>query len=641
MKLSSTAVWCLCPVLFAACASPPQGMVKDFPDAAPDLLAQDIASLPDAPAPVDVSPPPDATVDVSVTRSCVDTDGDGLSDDIEGAPRVDTDRDGTPDYMDTDSDNDGYPDSVEANRSYPMYDAMRVALVCGHVGNNCDGHLAEAADTVPNFRDLDSDNDGLTDREEREGMTDPCSGDTDGDGVSDLIERAARSDPRNRASGPPSNALYVVLPYYPPGRMGPIERREFTFSTRIRQADVFFLIDNSSSMRPVIDNLRINLRSVIVPGIQRAIPDIQMGVGSFDSMPVPPQGCPGRAGPPTSHPRCARPTPPTTAGDYTLWIRQPITSDTLLVQRAFDTMRTIDEETMMEFVGADEPECQTEAAFQVIEGAGSRGHENDPAALLSVRNANDPNGNGWVPAVNVMRDCGARGTERFGWGCFNEGRVPIVVLASDARWYDGCAEGSPMTPGGIGRNCADLVAAYNRRGALFIGIDVGDGIDGRTYRNAVIVARMTRTLNAMGMPIVFGPGMGGIAGVAAAVVDAITTIAGQSRQDITTRVVADPMAMGLPAGRTTAHFIRAVVPVRGEPAMPTGFDRMDATTFYNVSPTTRVTFRADFYNDFVEGGMSARLFTATIEVLGRGGTVVDTRPVFIVVPAQGGIVTPG
>jgi hypothetical protein len=640
MKKSLPSIpWLLTALLAACSSSTPPSTPKDTPDAAPDVAAldaaTDIVATPDKVPTFDVPPRPDTTM------VCMDTDRDGLSDDIEGAPRVDTDRDGMPDFMDTDSDDDGYPDSVEADRSYPMFDTSRMMLACGMVGNNCDGALADAADTIPNFRDLDSDNDGLTDREERTGMTDPCSGDTDGDGVSDLIERAAMSNPRDRMSGPPSNALYVVLPYYPPGRMGPHEFREFTFSTRIRQADVFFLVDNSSSMGMVIANLRTNLRSVIVPGVQRAIPDVQMGVGSFDSMPVPPQGCPGRAGPPSSNPRCLRPTPPTTAGDYTLWIRQPITADATAVQRAFDTMRTIDDETMMEFVGADEPECQTEAAFQILDGAGSRGHESDPAALLSVRNANDPNGNGWVPAVNLMRDCGARGTERFGWGCFNDGRVPIVVLASDANWYDGCAAGSPTTPGGIGRTCSELIAAYNRRGAFFIGIDVGDGVEGRTYRNASVVARMTRTLNGMGSPIVFGPGRDGVSGVSAAVVDAIATIAGQSRQDITTRVTPDAMAMGLPMGRTTANFIRAVTPLRGDPGMPTGFDRLDATTFFNVSPTTRVTFRADFYNDFVEGGTTARLFTATIDVLGRGGTVVDTRPVFIVVPAQGGIVTPG
>ena len=53
-------------------------------------------------------------------------------------------------------------------------------------------------------------------------------------------------------------------------------------------------------------------------------------------------------------------------------------------------------------------------------------------------------------------------------------------------------------------------------------------------------------------------------------------------------------------------------------------------------------FRADFYNDFVEGGATAKLFHATINVLGRGGTVVDSRPVYIVVPARGaGIGIPG
>ncbi|MFO0647346.1 MAG: hypothetical protein U0326_13995 [Polyangiales bacterium] len=76
-------------------------------------------------------------------------------------------------------------------------------------------------------------------------------------------------------------------------------------------------------------------------------------------------------------------------------------------------------------------------------------------------------------------------------------------------------------------------------------------------------------------------------------------------------------------------------PLRGMPDMPDGYDRRDMTTFYNVSPSTRVVFGVDFYNDFQPGAATARLFRATIEVLGRGGTVVDTRPVFIVVPAMG------
>jgi Bacterial TSP3 repeat len=615
-------------VLLLACSSkqPTEDAGQKNDDATTDVViplgdALSDLSLPETPM-FDVQRPPDMS-----SMMCVDTDGDGLSNDVEGAPRVDTDRDGMPDYMDTDSDNDGFTDQQEATRSYPMYDSARTPLMCGQQANNCDGILGDSGDVIPNFRDLDSDNDGLTDREEREANTDPCSGDTDGDGVTDLVERSAMSDPRDRMSGPPATALYVVLPYVAPPRMGMHEIREFTFSTRIRQADVFFLVDNSSSMRPVIDNLRTNLRSVIVPGIRAQITDIQMGVGSFDSMPISPQGEPGRMG---------------TAGDYTLWVRQRVTSDIAAVQGAFDTMRTIDEDTMGLYVGGNEPECQTEAAFQVVDGAGVRGHETDAPALLSVRNARDPMGNGWVPRVDPVRDCASSATNpRYGWGCFNEGRVPIVVLASDARWYDGCDPTSPRTPSGLGHDCSEIVAAYNRRGALFIGIDVGDGVEGRTWRNAQPLARMTRTLNGAGSPIVFGPGAMGIAGVSSSVVDAITQIAGQTRQDITTRVVPDRMAMGLPMGRTTANFVRSVTPARAEPGMPTGFERLDMTTFYNVSPTARVVFRADFYNDFMPGGMSARLFNATIEVLGRGGSVVDTRPLFIVVPAEGGILPPG
>lgn len=549
---------------------------------------------------------------------CRDTDRDGLSDEAEGAPSIDTDRDGTPDFMDTDSDNDGFTDADESARRYPNYTSFAQNFICGSVGDNCDA----PQDVIPNFRDLDSDNDGLTDREELMAGTNPCAADSDGDGATDLIESTAMSNGRDPMSRPPENSLYVVLPYNPPGATGMREYREFQFSTRIRQADVLFLVDNSASMEPIINNLRANFRATIVPGVGAQIPDVRMGVISFDSMPF---GLSGEAGNP---------------GDYTLWVRQAMTPDTAAVQRAFDNMRTIDQDTGGRYVGGDGPECQTEAAFQSITGAGSPGRESDPAALFSVRNALDPRGNGWVPRSDPMRDCPRDGV-RFGWACFSEGRVPILVLASDAPWYDGCAPGSPSS-GGRGHNCQQLVSALNMRGGYFIGVDVGRGVGGFTYTNAEAVSRMTNTVDGAGNPIVFGPGNTGIAMASTQIVEAITRVAGQSRQDITTRTQPDAMAMGIPMGRTTAEFIKAVVPLRGDPDAPVGYDRRDDRVFYNVSPSTRVTFRVEFYNDFVEGGATARLYRATIEVLGRGGTVVDTRPVFIVVPAVGsGIGVPG
>ena len=84
-------------------------------------------------------------------------------------------------------------------------------------------------------------------------------------------------------------------------------------------------------------------------------------------------------------------------------------------------------------------------------------------ALRSVHNALDPAGNGWVPRVDPARDCGATADNpRFGWGCFAEGRVPIVVLASDSTWYDGCDDESPVS-GGRGHRCAELVEHAGRR----------------------------------------------------------------------------------------------------------------------------------------------------------------------------------
>ncbi len=549
---------------------------------------------------------------------CADTDHDGLSDAVEGAPLRDTDGDGTPDFRDTDSDGDGFNDDVEARRVYPGYDTNPTTLICGGSGANCDG------DSLPNHRDLDADNDGLTDREELTAMTDPCNPDTDGDGATDLVESAAGSNPHDAMSQPPTNSLYVVLPYYPPPMSGTHEFREFTFSTHIRLADVFFLVDNSSSMQPVINNLRDNL-STMVSQIQMAIPDVRIGVGSFDSMPNAPASNPlggdGIGGSP---------------GDYTLWVRQAMSPDVSAAQRAFMGMHTIDADTGGNFVGGDGPEDQTEAIFEVIQGAGSHGHETDPAALRSVHSALDSAGNGWVPAVDPVRDCGSTtDAPRYGWACFGEGRVPIIVLASDAPWYDGCfADDAGRYRSSTGHNCGETITALNARGGFFVGLDVGSGIGGFTYNNARVLAMRSNTVDGAGAPVVFGPGrnLGAISGQ---VVMAIQSLANSSRQDITTHTEGDPMAMGIPSGHTTADFIKAVTPLRGDPPAPDGFDHFDATTFYSVSPTAHVTFRVDFFNDFVEGGATAKLFRATINVIGRGGTVVDTRPVFIVVPATG------
>ncbi len=105
-----------------------------------------------------------------------DTDGDGISDEDEGAnekPPRDTDRDGTPDYLDQDSDNDGIPDSVEARN-----------------GGACNPPVDTDGDGKPDFRDLDSDdaNDSTVPDSEEAGADPTHPVDTDGNGAPDYMD---------------------------------------------------------------------------------------------------------------------------------------------------------------------------------------------------------------------------------------------------------------------------------------------------------------------------------------------------------------------------------------------------------------------------------------------------------------------
>jgi hypothetical protein len=97
-----------------------------------------------------------------------DADEDGIPDAYEDrAIELDTDRDGTPDYLDVDSDDDGVLDAIEGQRP-------------GEEPLDSDG------DGTPDFRDLDSDDNGVPDAseggEDLDGDGRPNSGDNDDDG---------------------------------------------------------------------------------------------------------------------------------------------------------------------------------------------------------------------------------------------------------------------------------------------------------------------------------------------------------------------------------------------------------------------------------------------------------------------------
>jgi len=119
--------------------------------------------------------------DGSTLPEAPDADGDRISDSWEGRDdpggAVDTDGDGTPDYLDDDSDGDGIPDSVEGNTTRS-----------GDEPADSDG------DGIYDFRDDDSDGNGIPDVTEggvdTDGDGDPDSRDDDNDGdrISDVVE---------------------------------------------------------------------------------------------------------------------------------------------------------------------------------------------------------------------------------------------------------------------------------------------------------------------------------------------------------------------------------------------------------------------------------------------------------------------
>ncbi|SMC31406.1 hypothetical protein SAMN05660703_0011, partial [Cellulophaga tyrosinoxydans] len=140
-----------------------------------------------------------------IAPSGKDVDGNGLDDAYEVSPGscgglmpIDTDNDGKPDYLDIDSDNDGILDNVESqgdsnyihpctfdNNGNGLDDAYENGSTIGITPVDTDG------DTKPDFRDLDSDNDGILDNVEAQTTSEfkaPCGMDSDGNGLDDHYE---------------------------------------------------------------------------------------------------------------------------------------------------------------------------------------------------------------------------------------------------------------------------------------------------------------------------------------------------------------------------------------------------------------------------------------------------------------------
>ncbi len=117
--------------------------------------------------------------DIAVNNPCIDGDGNGFCDQVDGI--FDNDGDGVPDHLDLDSDNDGIPDMVEAGHA--LLDVNMDARIDGvaadfganglfnNISTDPDATTATItylilntnSNSTPDHDDLDSDDDGLFD----------------------------------------------------------------------------------------------------------------------------------------------------------------------------------------------------------------------------------------------------------------------------------------------------------------------------------------------------------------------------------------------------------------------------------------------------------------------------------------------
>lgn len=543
-----------------------------------------------------------------------DADGDGIADALEGAG--DVDKDGKPNAMDDDSDGDGIPDKVEA----------------GAVHTTPCGPLADTDnDSIPDYLDLDSDNDGVPDDDEKKMDPDGSKGcllkeDCDGDGVVDVVELAAGSDPTDKASIPPDATLYFVLPY------NPMEKtKDFSFSAGVKLADVYFLIDTTSSMGPAIADVKTSLDTKIIPNILNggsggpAIPGANIGIGAVRDIPWPAYGQPGdQVYQSTFAGTSGKLTPPSgQAPSFTA----PANVKTVLGQLTAGG-------------GGDAPEGTSQALFMAITGA--------PYMVYK----------GGTPWTAETPSCPAG---LFGTPCFRPDAVPIFVVITDAAFHNGPVASNDYSASNVAGavGYGQTVDALKAKGAKVIGVAVDTGTPGAARADLTDLATKTDSLY-------FDPAFGGSSkplvtsqdtasgSVSDEVVKLIGLLAGQGINNVTTsRSTYDcagnvdctgdgkpdpefhnpPAMTGGPAIDATT-LITAVTPVESTES-PLPYASLDETTFLGVRGDATVTFRVHAKNDKYNPD-SLLVLRATIQVQTPSGQKLGgqngVKQVYFVIP---------
>jgi hypothetical protein len=535
----------------------------------------------------------------------LDDDGDNIIDVAEIGPDpmrpIDTDSDGVPDFGDPDSDNDTILDSVEGVEDYDM----------DMVGNwrdldsdaDCRSDQIESGGTNPprdtdldqrfDFVDRDSDNDGLTDQAEDtncNGMfdgseTNAGNEDSDFDGVSDLIEVAAGTNPNNAADNPQANGDFVFIEPYMDAPT-PMDD-DLDFTSRLQNVDMYVLIDRSGSMSAEIGAVRTNLgtavRNLTCPPLgtgnpATCIPNLWAGAGTV-----------GYSGANTSF-------------SHTMDVKPP--------PQDFNVIPT-----------AEPGGCCAEPLnFGVYAAITGQGSAAVPTCGLTGVVPPRANCNG-SPAMQA-------GFMTFGYPCFRQGALPVVLLATD----------EPPLGAGDTNKCpawATVVKpAMLNRSAKLVGI-VGSGPSGTTQADLRQMATDTGAVDSTmaNAPLVFD---GAGANAAVAIENGIRALANGVPLDMKATPVD---TAGDPVDAVAAFVDHLVTLQLGNPMCANMLTDRDtnADTFddeyVDVRAGTPVCWKLVVKsNTTVPATEEPQLFRANVIVTGDGVTELDRREVFFLVP---------
>jgi predicted small lipoprotein YifL len=355
-------------------------------------------------------------------------------------------------------------------------------------------------------------------------------------------------------------------------------RVDLSIEARLAAADVLFVIDRTGSMSEEIENIRASLRSVIVPGLIRTIPDLNLGLVTYSDFPIDPYG---------------------SSDDRVFSLERPMGREFTALQGALGAV--------MARGGGDSPEALTEALYQVATGEGLRADGRTRPFWI------EPAGGCRVPGI--------------GYACVRPRATPIIVAITDAPTHNGPGNRYPYEPFPISsidrpHSYAQAVAALNTMlGAKVIGINSGVGIEnGRADLEAF--ARDTRSLGADGRPLVFDINPDGT-GLSEQVVSSVARLANEVRLDVSARAVDGDGSGG-------AALVLGVVPLSATPM--SNVQRIENNVFVGVVPGTRLRFDLLIDRARIVRRAMAQRYLIRVEFLEGGRPTLGSRDVLLYVP---------